>query len=205
MKIHLINKKKDFIKCWFIKKSLCDDLINIFESSKKLHIPGCVAGGLKKKIKKSTDLIINLKDIADNKIYADYVSTLLEVVKKYIKLFPNISNKIDKWGITENFQIQRYYPKEGFYKWHCDRSTYSSVNRWLVYMTDLNDVKDNGETEWLYQKLKIKPKKGLTVLWPADWMYTHRGIPSNTETKYIITGWFSFIDENLTLKNKLSN
>ena len=60
-------------------------------------------------------------------------------------------------------------------------------------MTYLNDVTEGGETEWYYQKLKIKPKKGLTVIWPADWTYQHRGIPSKTHHKYIITGWFSFI------------
>ena len=196
MKAHLINNKKDFIKGWFIKESLCDDLINLFESSKKLHKPGHVSSGLKKEVKTSTDLIINLKDVGDNKIYSQYVSTLLEVVKKYIKLFPSIGNNMDKWGITENIQIQRYYPGEGFYKWHSERSSFSAVTRMLVFMTYLNDVKDNGETEWMYQKIKIKPKKGLTILWPADWMYLHRGITSNTETKYIITGWFSFINEN---------
>ena len=66
MKTHLINKKKDFIKGWFIKESLCDDLINLFELSKKLHKPGNVAGGLIKEVKTSTDLIINLKDMMNS-------------------------------------------------------------------------------------------------------------------------------------------
>ena len=61
-------------------------------------------------------------------------------------------------------------------------------------MTYLNDVADRGETEWYYQKLKIKPKKGLTVLWPTDWTYTHRGIPSPSQLKYIITGWYSYTE-----------
>ena len=61
-------------------------------------------------------------------------------------------------------------------------------------MTYLNDVTDCGETEWYYQKLKIKPKKGLTVLWPTDWTYTHRGIASPSQLKYIITGWYSYTE-----------
>jgi hypothetical protein len=60
-------------------------------------------------------------------------------------------------------------------------------------MTYLNDIKEGGETEWFHQKLKIKPEKGLTVIWPAEWLYLHRGCVAKKETKYIITGWISFI------------
>jgi len=41
--------------------------------------------------------------------------------------------------------------------------------------------------------LKVKPEKGLTLIWPADWTFTHRGIPSMSETKYIVTGWYNYI------------
>ena len=60
-------------------------------------------------------------------------------------------------------------------------------------MTYLNDVTDDGETEFYYQKIKVKPQKGLTLIWPADWTHTHRGNTSKTQDKYIITGWYSFI------------
>ena len=63
-------------------------------------------------------------------------------------------------------------------------------------MTYLNDVSDHGETEWFHQKLKVKPKKGLTVIWPADWTFTHRGISSPTQRKIIVTGWFSYVQQN---------
>ena len=29
-----------------------------------------------------------------------------------------------------------------------------------------------------------------------DWTHLHRGITSPTETKYIITGWFSWVENN---------
>jgi hypothetical protein len=57
----------------------------------------------------------------------------------------------------------------------------------------LNDVHDAGETEFLLQKVKAKPTKGLSLIWPSDWTHTHRGIVSPTEEKYIITGWFDFV------------
>jgi len=30
---------------------------------------------------------------------------------------------------------------------------------------------------------------GKVIIFPADWTFTHRGIVSKTQTKYIITGW----------------
>jgi hypothetical protein len=66
-------------------------------------------------------------------------------------------------------------------------------DRHLVFMTYLNDVEEGGETEWFHQNLRIKPEKGLTVIWPSDWTFTHRGLPSTIQDKYIITGWFNYI------------
>ena len=59
-------------------------------------------------------------------------------------------------------------------------------------MTYLNDVTDGGETEFLHQKFKIKPEKGLSIIWPADWTFTHKGVVSPTQTKYIATGWYEY-------------
>ena len=60
----------------------------------------------------------------------------------------------------------------------------------MTYLTDV--VGEGGETEFYYQKLKIKPKKGLTLIWPSDWTHTHRGIPAPDEEKVIITGWIHY-------------
>ena len=57
-------------------------------------------------------------------------------------------------------------------------------------MTYLNDV-DDGGTEFLYQNLITPAEKGLTLIWPAGFTHTHRGVVSQTKTKYIATGWYS--------------
>ena len=101
-------------------------------------------------------------------------------------------NNNSGWGITENFNLQKYNPGQGFHVWHCERAQTNS-DRMLVFMTYLNDVADGGETEFFYQKYKIQPKKGLTLLWPTDWTYTHRGCVSMSQEKYIATGWFSYV------------
>ncbi len=46
---------------------------------------------------------------------------------------------------------------------------------------------------FFHQSLKIKPEKGLTLIWPSDWTFTHKGLPSK-EGKMIATGWFHFTE-----------
>ena len=64
------------------------------------------------------------------------------------------------------------------------------VLAWTLY---LNDVEDGGETYYTYYDLKVKSKEGRLVIFPAYWTHAHKGIVSKTETKYIATGWFSFL------------
>jgi hypothetical protein len=90
----------------------------------------------------------------------------------------------------------RYYPPSGGYKtYHTERTGRGEPegSRHLVFMTYLNDVDDGGGTEFYHQgPLVVQPKKGLTLIWPADWTFTHRGVPSPTQEKAIVTGWFNF-------------
>jgi hypothetical protein len=124
----------------------------------------------------------------------EYLKELQELLEKYIKKYP-MSNYYAPFQIQEDINIQHYKPSEGFPAWHTERSNamLPSVNRHLVFMTYLNDVNDGGGTEFYHQKLTTKARKGATLIWPADWTHTHRGIVSPTEEKYIITGWYSFI------------
>ena len=57
-------------------------------------------------------------------------------------------------------------------------------------MIYLNDVEEGGETEFLYQRKKLKPTKNRAVIWPGSYTHLHRGNPP-METKYILTGWYT--------------
>ena len=177
--------------------ALCDKLIEYFKSNSNYWLPGKVNDIENCEVKKSTDVGLSTDLIHSNELIKSYVDELQQIAKNYIEKF-NFCNKTEFWGIVEDFNIQYYKPNEAFYEWHCERSTSSfpSCNRHLVWMTYLNDVENEGETEFYHQKIKVKPQKGLTLIWPADWTHTHRGIASKIDEKYIITGWFSFIKNN---------
>ena len=183
----------DFILTSYIKDiSLCNKLIKYHTDSPNKAKGAIGSGNYQPSIKDSTDVAL-----PKNNLYLDYEANLKTVVDQYINTF-QFCNFYSPWSIVELPVIQKYEPTQGFHQWHTERSMISqeASRRHLVFMTYLNDVSNKGETEWLYQQIKVKPKKGLTVIWPTDWTYTHRGIPSPTETKYIITGWYSYVEES---------
>jgi len=198
----------NFIGKWTLEnKEVCDDLINFFENSsfaKENKKKGKVGeassfakenkkeGVINEEIKKSTDLIIKPSNYDIIEIQ-NYLEELQKVCMKYVKKY-QWCDRFSPWYIAEGFNIQHYEPEGGYYAWHSERvsAEFPVGTRHLVFMTYLNDVTDCGETEWFYQKTKIKPKKGLTAIWPADWTHVHRGIASPTQHKYIATGWYNY-------------
>jgi len=197
----------DFIGKWQLEDiSVCDDLIDFFNNdswAKKKKGPGvrfAVSPGKSKlqavidrKRKASTDLSVPMEKF-DLPIIERYGLQVNGVLNKYYEKFPWAS-QFGTVGMLESFNIQHYKPSEGYFQWHTERcgGDPPATLRYLVFMTYLNDVEDGGETEFFHQKLKVKPKKGLTLIWPSDWTHLHRGVTSPTQEKYIATGWFHLI------------
>jgi hypothetical protein len=181
-----------FIEQYYLEDlSICDRLIEYFENSKEKNIGKVGFNLVDKAIKDSTDVYLN-----DGNLASEYNLELQQAVNKYVSKY-KFCGEYDKFGLTEKINIQHYLPGQGFHKWHCERTgkQMPEASRHLVFMTYLNDVDDGGETEFYYQELKVKPRKGLTLIWTADWTHTHRGITSPTQNKYIVTGWLNFMDK----------
>jgi hypothetical protein len=172
--------------------SICDELITYYNNSKdKIEGGVCTSTEnfvLNEKLKKCTEVFCS--DFSEPIINL-YLHDLSKLITTYTDKFKH-STDFGGIGITTKIKIQAYKPNEAFYGWHSERGP-SELKRVLVFMTYLNDVTDGGETEFLYQNIKIAPKKGRTLIWPADWTHTHRGITSPTQDKYIITGWINFV------------
>jgi len=184
---------KTFIKKYQIEDlSLCDNLIEYHQKNNEYKSLGKLTTGVNKDIKDSIDVLFY--NNSNNKFIKNYFVNLTIFLKDYIKTY-NLNGSYN----TSDRNLIQYYPINGGFKsWHYERDNHynGEVNissRAFTYMTYLNDIKDKGETEWYYQKVKIKPKKGLTVIWPTDFTHLHRGIPSPTQEKYIVTGWFVFV------------
>jgi|TARA_R110002020_G_scaffold190899_3_gene390525 prolyl 4-hydroxylase len=204
MKAHSINKKNNFIAGWYLDNlQVCDDLIKTFEGAKKS--PGKLGPNREviKKDKDSTDIAFRPTD--PHPVAQTYLKELGLVAEAYKKLYPWCSRQHATWGLVETINIQRYHPTQGYHIYHFERGDGLSTSaRHLTFMTYLNTLKDGGETEFYHQKFRAKPRKGLTLIWPGDWTHTHRGITSRTETKYIITGWYSYRESGSTPNHQLA-
>jgi len=170
--------------------SLCDDIIEWFKST-DMKGPGNV--GAHERIEDSVKISTDSNLRYNTELYKRYYNQIDIVVKKYIQKFKFV-DFYGPWDIMDSVNIQYYKPTEGFYAWHTERAgaAHPMGSRHMVFMTYLNDVTEGGETEFYHQEVKIQPKKGLTVIWPADWTHTHRGVASMTQEKFIVTGWYNF-------------
>jgi hypothetical protein len=182
-------KLDSFIGGWYIPEEVCTNLIEFFNNKKNRQFKGVTAKDVvDESWKRSTDVSLNSYD----SILDDYYIYLNKCLKLYLKKYPEANSLLSRYDhFREGINIQRYLPGEGFYKWHCERTSRNDCTRTLVFMTYLNNVEDGG-TEFKYQGIKVPAKTGLTLIWPTDFTHTHRGIVAK-ETKYIITGWFNFI------------
>ena len=88
--------------------------------------------------------------------------------------------------------IQYYKPKKGYPVLHYERGR-NNPTRQLVYMLYCNTVTDKGGTEFPYQNITLSAVKGKLVIWPAEFTHPHKGIISNTQEKYIVTGWIEIV------------
>ena len=195
MKPHEINELENFISGWYLDDdTLCDDIIKYFDDLPIKHRGTISTEGTYNTVK------LNCKDsydhpLEDEALYKRYFDSLKEVIDKYIEQYP-MCNIYSPASLISPINIQYYKPKGGFHAWHTERSNRMEYvsSRHLVFMTYLNDVDDEGHTEFYHQKLKVKPRKNLTLIWPTDWTFTHRGIASPTQEKYITTGWLNYLE-----------
>ena len=142
--------------------------------------------------KTSTEMAINIED--KNPINNIIGISLHHQIEKYKELHPQLA-KIERWGVRERYNLQKYEPNQAYFGLHCENEGPNfGINRVLVWMFYLNTVTDDGGTYFDNYDLTLNAVEGRCVIWPAYWTHMHRGIVSKTESKYIVTGWFSFID-----------
>jgi hypothetical protein len=191
-----------------ISHETCDELICLFEFNKHLHEQGSIVKEgnsiVDPTYKKSTEISIDQSFLSDP-LWSFSIGKILDSLYKeadrYKENFSNYEDgrsilgldSLDRWSIDDTFNFQKYNPHDAYYSWHCEVGGLETSKRILAWMIYLNDVEDGGGTEFKFQNYTSKAQKGKLLIWPAYWTHMHRGVPSKTQEKYILTGWFSFI------------
>jgi len=187
------NLTPNFIGSWIIEPTLCEEIITYFEQNKHQQFQGTTAGGLNLETKNRQDITLSPKELRlpENKIYLKYFESLFECYKDYNLQWPFLAGIVNHLDIG-NFNIGKYETGQHFKKIHCERTGLSTLHRLFAFMTYLNDVEEGGSTYFNHYDLDIKPKKGLTLIWPSEWTHSHKGNILKSGLKYIITGWLTF-------------
>jgi len=172
-----------------LTSDICREIIQRFEANANQQYPGRVGQGaeLEKSIKQSTDLVVSGKENWKDIDQMFFRSTAL-AVRTIREIYPFFNGPFKDVG----YNVQRTDPGQ-FYHWHIDGGSHEFADRQLVIVWYLNDVDGpGGETEFSYQKVKVKPKEGKMVLFPPFWTHEHRGVTLEKGVKYIATTWVVF-------------
>ncbi|MES2757494.1 MAG: 2OG-Fe(II) oxygenase [Pseudomonadota bacterium] len=136
-------------------------------------------------------LQLKMQDPATGKLVlldADGVAALPD------ELLTGLIAKVFRFG---SINIQKYVADQGGYPyWHCEQypklDQGEALHRALLWTIYLNDEFDAGETEFLYQQVKVRPTTGRLLIAPAAFTHTHRGNRPAGGNKYIATSWILY-------------
>jgi len=172
-----------------LNKEFCENVISRFEEDTAGQYKGRIGqlADQDNSIKKSTDLVVSgkehWKDI-DRALFQSMGKAILEFRETY----PFFKGPFKDMG----YGVQRTNPGE-HYHWHIDGGSHDFSHRQLVAIWYLNDVAGpGGETEFLFQDIKVKPELGKLILFPPFWTHEHRGVTLELGVKYIATTWVVF-------------
>lgn len=124
------------------------------------------------------------------------VSKINNVLDKCINLYAEEFWIVKQLKATSlEIKLQKTPPRGGYHVWHCEQGGRSVADRVLAWTIYLNDIPSGeGETEFLWQGLRVQPKAGTVSIFPAFFTHTHRGNPVYSCDKYIATGWYTLYE-----------
>lgn len=117
-----------------------------------------------------------MKDI-HNQMYFLLLASTIPYTERY---------EMNEYLYHEPYQALKYRDGEE-YKAHYDGGTQSG--RCISAVVYLNDDYEGGHIEFPNFKIKLKPQKGMLILFPSNFAYKHVAHPVTQGTKYSLVTW----------------
>ena len=180
------KKLENYIEIFnnIVPSTLCDEIVNHYEFSDKWEDAQVGKGEVTKKIRNC--VAINLSGEGNKSVFDE---TLYKIVagalKKYVSKYPVLKHIISS---DEGYQLLKY-EEESFYTYHVDAS--KEWPRTLSLSLILNDNYKGGEFSFFNGKYKVKPKKGMGIMFPSNFMYDHAVLPVKKGVRYSIVTWYN--------------
>ena len=171
---------------------MCKKIIDFFEENKDLQHRGrySIDGQIIRDpdVKDSTDLSLRFDDkTIPSTIIGNILNAKTEI---YLETYRS-TRVVDTFSVEMGYNLQRYKPKQGYHLLHCENHG-RGIERVMAWTLYLNTVTDEGGTYFPEYDRTVDAVEGRLCIFPAFWTHTHKGVVSNTQTKYIATGWYIY-------------
>lgn len=191
---------KDFIGIYndVYPEGYCQHLISEFERLKKDGAGYNRQSGKNRSLKHQKDdyqIGLNFKTLTSQPFNSrETVDVFFDGLQNCFEEYTNEYSILKDVSLhATHMKMQRTDPGGGYHVWHAEQGDLETADRVLVYSLYLNTLteEEGGETEFLYQKLRIPPVENTLIIWPAAYTHAHRGnLVLGDKSKYIVTGWF---------------
>ncbi len=178
---------QDFVTLYqALDRALCAEIIQRFDADER-RAPGRIyrqgaVGTLASDVKHSWDL-----EIPDDERWGDLFRRLHVPVMGCLEHYLSRSPVLQSFPLQgTGYKIQMYPRNEGYFHWHADATEKSVRSRVVSLILYLNDVLQGGETEFMHQGIKVSPRAGQLLMFPAGWNHVHRGCMPASGDKYIV-------------------
>lgn len=173
-----------------ITNKLCSDFINCFNSISEqgLTLSSRDESGMATSQRK--DEVVNIpRDVLPHNCFpAGLTSELWQNIMECHTIYYN-EYAIDRAMTSYGFKIHRVQPTGGYHQWHHEH-WFNDPYRILAWHLILEAPERGGETEFMFQSIRIEPIAKQLTIWPAGLTHKHRGNPPLEGQKTYITGWF---------------
>ena len=174
-----------------LSKEVCNDMISWFDNKMLYGDTGMNYSRVDVQGRKD----ISLSECQQFGSFKPFYNKINSIIHEHMVHYINEFNKGGGTGFytITGYKFQKSVEGGGFTAWHSELPVFKPMwekvrDRFGVWSIYLNDT-DTGYTDFMHQKLSIKPETGKLVIWPAYFTHTHRANPDLKEDKYIITGW----------------
>ena len=177
----------------FLSKEDCANIIEIFENDLQNKVDGF---GDDQFTKDKMERLDYQKFYLSSDRSNQMVSAINNVLDKCISMYAEEFWIVKQLKATSlDIKLQKTPPRGGYHVWHCEQDSKRNEGRFLAWTIYLNDIPSGeGETEFLWQGLRVQPKAGTVSIFPASFTHTHRGNPVYSCDKYIATGWYTLYE-----------
>ena len=197
--------ESQFIKVYseVLEKSLCNDIINLYEKLWKEQTDYIKQMSLcydTKGNKTCGACDCQRLDIMQHEEFQPIINNVVNYLQQLINFYKEDCNIHSvqwpkKYGF-ENIRVKRYMP-DGIQQHdaHVDVENKGSAKRFLSIICYLNDDFEGGETSFPHFNTRTKVGTGTVLLFPCSWSYLHKGNPiSSGNPKYVLGTFLNYVD-----------